>query len=554
MNRTCARVLWAPTVLLGCLGGDPSTPPGPSKSDTDTDTVVEDTDRVVVDTDLPPTAPTPYFPHLRRLSQAEYAASIRDLFPGVSLPDLSLPADASPLGYDNDGPSLAASRALVQRYQTVAEAVSLAVSRDPSSVLDCSLESDGEPCIAATIEALGERALRRPLTDEDRAIAHAVFDEEPGLSDRSLGLRLLIEQLLQSPGFLYRLEVPAGAADADGWAPIDAWALASRLSYFLWSTMPDDTLRAAARDGSLLTQVGYDAQVERLLASPKLDTGVFHFWSQWAEFGRMNQDNKPAEFNWSAAFEATLSQQASAFVADVYATNGSLESLFTGTTVEVQTSNAYLYGLTPPPPNTTESVTLDPSQRSGLLTLAPFLVGHAHGVVPSPVLRGVFVLRKLYCLPLGNPPAVGAATVTPEPQLGLSNRASIEALTSPPLCQGCHASINAAGFLFEHYDGLGRWVDTDGGAPIDSTGQVNGQAFDGAVAFFRAASTDPAVASCLVHHWLTYAWGGDAGQTSATAPAVEAAWSAKPGLVDLLRAIVSQPRFRQVPVDQGGAP
>lgn len=535
------------------------TAPGPSTTDdTDASPETPDTDGGDSPTDTPDTDPTlpatsAYFPYVHRLSHTEYAQSVADLFPGVALPVPTFVDDPAPFGFDNDAPSLRASRGEIQRHQKVAEQVSYAVVQRADALFSCSLRRD-PGCIDAVVEDLGGRAFRRPLTADERAMLRSLFDEEPGLSDPDAGLRLLVELLLQSPPFLYRIERPAAPADADGWAPIDAWALASRLSTFLWSTLPDDALRAAADDGSLLTDEGFAEQVDRMIASPRIQAGAFHFWSQWAELERMRGQAKPVTSGWSPQVIDALREQASRFVAQTYADDGTLDDLLTGTRVEVDAHIAAYYGVPAPPVGTWTGVDLDPDQRSGLLTLSAFLAGHAHTDNASPVLRGVFVLRKLYCSSIGSPPAVGAAMVTPAPVPGHTNREMYTALTAAPLCTSCHARINPAGFLFEHYDALGAWQDQDVGRAVDASGGVDGAPYADAVDFLHQASTDDAVAKCLVRQWLKYAWGGEAADRASMETDVHAAWRTDARLSTLLREVVMHPRFRAVPVDQDGAP
>jgi hypothetical protein len=510
------------------------------------------------DTDEPDPGPGPGddlpFPLVHRLSHSEYRRTIVDLFPTRSLSIPDLPEDPAPYGYDNDGSTLQISRGLYTRYATIAQQVAYEVWMSGDPLVGCDLRND-LTCPDRLIDELGARVYRRPVTADEHALLRGVFDVEPGLSDPVLGSRLLIELLLQSPPFLYRIERAAGPADADGWAPADAWTVANRLSYFLWSTMPDDALRAAAESGSLLTDDGFASQVDRLLADPRAGDGAATFWDQWAELARLNRETRSPEFGFSPNVIVSLREEAARYVQDVYGEDGTLRDLFSGTTVDIDASTARYYGLAPPDPALGWiSVDLPSNQRSGLLTLAGFLAAHAHAGNASPVLRGVFVLKRLYCDALGSPPAVGAAMVTPVPVPGSTNRETYEQLTSPPACAACHARINPAGFLFEHYDGTGQWQDLDAGRAIDSSGAAHAKTYADAVGLIRDLPDDASVQRCLVRNLLTYAWGGAHEARAEMEDDVLSVWTADPRLSTVLRAVVTHPRFRRVPLDPGATP
>ncbi len=484
----------------------------------------------------------------RRLSHFEYQNSLRDLFPGIELPTFELPADPSSGGFDNDGEALVPSTLLIERYDDIARQVAKLATEDLPALLGCD-PAQGEACAQQFVDSFGRRAFRRPLDERERDDLMVFYREAPGDADYRAGTELTIALILQSPQFLYRLEFPAenGEPPAPGeFAPIDGYELASRLSYFLWSSMPDETLLVAAADGALSTPTQIEDQARRMLDDDRAKDAFLHFHEQWFDLERVDRVSKLPEDNFDDALREASKEEARRFVEHViFDEQGSLGDLLTSNRTYVNDRLAEVYGLPAVDPDTWVEVELDPSQRAGFMTQVAFLAGHGHPLNPSPVLRGVYGLQEVLCWPLGAPPAVAEAMMIPEAPPGQTNREAYEALTGSDECQACHAVINPVGFAFEHYDTLGRWREQDQGNPIDASGHFQDATFDGAPEMMSQLAIRPDVHRCVSKKWLRFAYGG--GRVLET-PEILAQTEAEFAEVDysiteLMIRIVTNPRF-----------
>jgi hypothetical protein len=484
----------------------------------------------------------------RRLSHFEYRNTIRDLFPGIEIPTLVLPADPEVDGFDNNGEGLVPSTLLIERYDENARIIAKLVTEDLQALLGCD-PADGQACAEQWLAQFGRRAFRRPLTTAEQTEFMVFFHEPPGDSDLRAGVELTIQLILQSPQFIYRLELPGEGEDLPGpgeYAPLGSYEVATRLSYFLWSSMPDDELLDAAGNGNLSGATALEDQARRMLDDPRAKDSFLHFHEQWFELGRLDKASKLPEDNFDNALREAAKQESLQFVEHViFDENGTLQDLLTSNRTFVDDRLAAVYGVAPPGPGVWAEVELDPSQRAGFMTQVAFLAGHGHPLNPSPVLRGVYSLKDVLCWPLGAPPPVAEAMMLPEGSPDQTNRETYEALTAADECQFCHVVINPVGFAFEHYDTLGRWRDLDNGQPVDASGHFQDSSFVGAPELMNALAGRSDVHRCVSRKWLTYAYGGSRvlQDPDIHGDVVAAFAAADFSITELMVAIVTHPRF-----------
>jgi len=508
------------------------------------------------DTDGETAAPNTRF---YRLTHQQWTNTVRDLFERpVALPlSTTFRADARENGYmfENYGASLEVDQALWSDYRIAAfEVAELAVG-DPTllAVVMPPGTPEDEASARALIVAFGERAFRRPLTPEETEAYVALFLRAPTLytdvSGFVAGVRMVIEAMLQSPHFLYRIESSADVID--GAIPLSEYEVASRLSYFLWNSMPDRPLLQAASAGALKGDLV--AHASRMLADPRARATVEAFHGVLFQAGEFASIDRSATVfpNAPADLGALATEEFYRFVGEIiYAEGGGVYELLTSSKSFVNAETAAIYGVPGTFGDVLERVELPAGQRRGILTQIGFLASNASSVNPDPIHRGKFVAERLACLHMPAPPN----NIPPLPVVeGQTNRQAIEELTEQPesTCIGCHGPlINPFGFPFEHYDAVAAFRMTDNGFPVDASSTVllDGGTIDVANPFelIDALATSPSVHECYARHWVEYAAGRPS--TDADEPLIEhlGAASMAEGLSvqELLLRLVTSPTFQ----------
>lgn len=365
------------------------------------------------------------------------------------------------------------------------------------------------------VNDFGSRAYRRPLTSDEQQSWFQVFSRGPDLvgsgDDFLDGVQLVVTAMLQTPSFLYRIE-SSTAVDADGRVPLDDYEMASKLSYALWGTMPDDDLFALASHGGLGTAAGVRAQAKAMLTDDRARDGVADFHSELLHLDNaLNVSKDTDDFPmFVEGMPDWMREETERFVDDlVWEERGGLTELLSADYTIANGPIAALYGVAGPPDEQTWArVALDPTQRAGLLTQTLFLASHASSTTPSPIHRGVFVNRELLCVDLPDPPPEVAPLPTPVP--GQTNREVVDAHTGVGTCgETCHAVfINPPGFALEHYDAIGQYRSTDNGKPVDAAAEYvfsNGPMpwIDG-VDFAHLLAQHGDTHACYTRHWLEF--------------------------------------------------
>lgn len=566
---------------------------------------------------------------VRRLTPTEYNQTVRDLYgfataddwpeideedeAGIAIWPQTLPPDIAIHGFEGMVDGQVASPYHAERVQAVA----LHFARfapDADHFWDCA-DHDSAACITKSIHKLAARAWRRPLSDDERDRLQARVDELLADNEPRAAIQLTVAGILSAPQFVYHIEraVPSTPAlDDRGREQLADWTMASRLSYFLWDSMPDPALYTAAAEGRLSSREEINAEARRMLKSWRAREAVVHFHRQWLDLESVHQSRidldtyapryaeeiaeiaedeglQEREEAWSGALvglRAGMIREAELFVErTIFDGEGTLAALLTDHHGYVTSTEGYLgtqttadiYGVDSGDIHNSHSysdsfddgnlgfeLTIRPatypkSQRAGILTQAAVLTSTSHPVHPAPVLRGTLVLEQLTCRHMGQPPEGAEGAAPPDTiDAEATNRVRLEAVTSNTPCNSCHDQINPVGFAFEHYDSMGGWRDQDNGQPVDSSGtlQLPGEPlirFDDAVGLAHGLAKSRTVHDCYALHWTRYALGRDlaAEETPALTQIQDSFWNSGGRIDALLVAIVGSDLFRTRSATEG---
>ncbi len=462
---------------------------------------------------------------VRRLTNREFDNTIRDLLGDDSRRGESFAPDAQSLGFDNMAQTQSVSPLLAEQYESAVREIATTASGDVQSLLGCDPDSDAT-CVRKFVTTFGKRAFRRPLeaTEIDRRVSF--YDQMKASYGTSDGVRLLLEAFLLSPSFLYRLELDGAVAGADV-VKLSAYEVATRLSYFLWGSMPDDELFAAADAGQLETPGDVAEQARRMLQDPRARDAVASFTSQWLSLARLDSTEKdPALFpGFTAGIRPLLREQTLRFFDYVlFEGDARWETLLTSKIGFLNQELGAFYGVSQPPSGEAlQKVELD-EHASGFLTHAGLLSILAHENQTSLVERGKFVREMLLCDDLPSPPP-DLVVVPPDPDPNATTRERFAEHVKDPSCALCHDRMDPIGFTFEHFGADGRWREKENGLPIDASGELTGTDADGKLDGVRSLAERLAqseqVQKCVVMTWFRYAHGR--GQEEADACSIESA-------------------------------
>jgi hypothetical protein len=396
-----------------------------------------------------------------RLSNAEYANTVHDLL-GIDV-TTPLDPDGAAAGF-NAGIQAGDATVLAYHSAAIEAATQNAALLKLVPCTQAQITATPADCAAKFIDAIGPKAFRRPLDSDTRTGLTALFGTVSAQFGFNGGLQALVEEILQSPYFLYHLELEE-QAKGPGKVAVTGYSMASRLSYLIWASMPDDELFSKASAGELSSADQIDGEATRMLADPKAKAGLRNFYEQWLKVRAM-----PLSKGGTFATKFDGPSILASFDAQVDAAlwgKDSLNTLLTGTQAFVNQTTAPLFGITGITGSALQAVNVDPTQRAGILMHPAIMSTFATDTGSHPIKRGVFVWDQIVCQTLSDPPP--NIPTFPGVPPNSSVRQAYEAFTSPNLCQGCHARINPVGFLFENYDTIGtyRTID-DNGQPVNS--------------------------------------------------------------------------------------
>jgi hypothetical protein len=492
---------------------------------------------------------------MRRLTNREYNNTVRDLLGDASQPANQFPSDRDKGFEFRRAGDLAAQDATLLRTAAETLAANAKAKVAPNMLLPCDPATAGEDaCAQQFIAKFGLRAFRRPVTAAEATRLTSLYASARTTLALNFAdaIGVVIEGILQSPQFLYHWEAPPPDPSIHEGAVVrlSPYQIASRLSYFVWGSMPDDALLASAAAGKLDTAVGLQTEARRLLTDAKAKTTVSSFFTDWLELDGLPDRTKSAAAypEYTAAVQAAMLDETRTFVESVsFGGDGRLATLLGAPYSYINQTLGALYGAQGTGAMMLKT-DLPAAQRAGFLTQGAFLAltGNADG--SNPVRRGKAVYTKLLCHTLPPPPANVPA---PKPaSAGGTTRQRFVEHDQNACARGCHSAMDPIGFAFEGYDGIGKYRTMDNGQAVDATGTITldgvSHAFDGAVALVGLLAASPEVRACFAAEWSRYALLRDA--TTADAASLQAAAAAFAGdaasIQDLMVVVATMRSFR----------
>ncbi len=507
-------------------------------------------------------------PTLHRLTQVQLHNSWLDLLGEPLALPANLPADDQAYGFT----SIAAAQKTIspleaEEYETATYEVLDQVWADPlrrEALVGCAATDTSEPCVSEFVERFASQAWRRPLAAGELDALLSLSDTiGASLADSNEGLKFGLAAVLQSPHFLFRVELGEPVPETPTLLRFTSFEMASRLSYLLLDAPPDSELRQAAELGELDDVTAVEAHARRLLADPRARPALTRFFRDFMNLSKLDTlDKDPEKF---PQISATLGpamriEIEKMFEHVVFDDAGDFRRLFTSDQTFVNAELAALYAIEGVEGDTFSQVTLEPgSKRAGVLTSLGYLSLNAHKTQTSPTHRGRFVRINLLCEDVPPPPP-GVSTTLPEPEPGappITLREKLSVHVEDPSCAACHQAMDPIGFAFEHFDALGLYRDVDeNGLSIDAATEVDGQAVNGGIEMGELIAELPEVGACIARRF--YEHGGAHLATSKEGESVDALVerfvASDYDFQALVVALVTNDGYRYASPEQGGEP
>jgi hypothetical protein len=475
---------------------------------------------------------------LTRLNRAEYDNTARDLLGDTTHFALNtLPTDYGDNGFDNNAEALTIDPTLAQTYQQVAEtlAENAMAANSPGRALILTCTTTDTACITQIATNFAARAWRRPATATEVTNLVALYTATMTAGFTSdQGIQMMVEGALTSPNFLFRPEIDT-TLDSQSQHPVGPYELASRLSYFLWSSMPDAALEAAAASGQLATREEVQQQVARMWSDSKASAFSTRFPGMWLDTQNITISKAPDPTifpAFTADLQAAMQQETAAYMNEFITGDENFFDFIDAKFTYVNQTLATFYGISGTFGTQMTRVDLTGNtERGGILTQGSFLTVTAAPDRTSPVLRGAWVLERILATPPPPPPPNVPPITAVVPSDMETFRQKMEQHATNPQCSGCHALMDPIGFGLENYDGIGTWRTIDNGLPVDSSGTLapavsntpNGQAFSGAIQLESLLRANTDVPGAVVQYVLSYALGRSVGESSDQWPADQCA-------------------------------
>lgn len=455
---------------------------------------------------------------LRRLTHSQYNYVVADLLGDTTHPAAQFPPEDFVNGFRNQYQAQSIPPLLAEAYGAAAEKLARNAFRNGR------LSLSKEPKSATFIRQFGKRAFRRPLTNAEVARYESLMSRGVDPAD---GARMVVEAILQSPHFLF-------------WNERDP---ASQLSFFLWNSMPDDALLAAASRGELQSPDGYEKAAKRMLSDPKARRSVDEFIFEWLRLDRVLttvRDRRTYPM-FTLELARSMTEETRRLASELVWNRGNFMQFFSADYSFLSADMATLYNL-PPPPEDFIRVSLPPeTERAGVLGQASFLTLTSKPIETSPTARGLFIREQFLCQPVPQPPPGVNSTLPPVSEdKPVTNRERLAMHTTNASCAGCHKLIDPIGFGFEKFDAVGGRRQKlkvtflpgrkETGAPrsveldLDPTGQVAGlpkSSFSSPRELGRILEASPVCQECVVKQLFRYAHGRM--ETNDDRPAIKAA-------------------------------
>ncbi|MES2471257.1 MAG: DUF1592 domain-containing protein [Pseudomonadota bacterium] len=493
---------------------------------------------------------------LRRLTENEYRNSIADILgkqiqiqgtfePGIRIGGLTAASTAvlsiTPAGFES--------------YSKMADSVATqAVSEaHRKRLISCQPKSDKAPddaCASQVLSHYGLQLFRRPLTAEElRSRVSLARTMAKSSGDFYAGLRYGMATLLQSPEFLFRKEIAVPAADKSGYV-LDTYSRATRLSYLLWDTTPDAELLKSAESGDLNTPAGLEKQVDRLMASPRLEEGMRAFFTDMLMLETFANVSKDSSFypKWAGPMAAAAQEETLRSTLDLaLRQNGDMRELMVTRKTQINRALASIYGVPFSFNGEWAPHEFGPeSGRSGLLTQISMLAMFSHPGRSSPTKRGVAMNEILLCEPTPTPPNnVDFSEVNDTAGPRKTVRERLMAHAADKTCSSCHNAVDPIGLSLEGFDTIGGRRDRENGEMIDVSATLAGKSFHGAEGLGKFLYSSPKFPSCVARKLYSYANGlnSEEVETAAFKGGLDAFQKSGYRLRALVKGLVTDPKF-----------
>lgn len=580
-TKTCFWLLWG--CMLGSACGVPAPPPvdlgaadagratAPDPDGDPVSVIDPEPDAGLSNPPAPPPSPpeppafVPASARLRRLLGYQYRNAIADLLGPDAAAVVQPPADGWLNGFASIGnASLALAPADLELYEANAfAAAAVAIQSDaPLPFRLCTpIAYDDLACAQQIVALWGKRLYRRTLTsDEVARWSQIVLDGAEIYGDFDVGLEFALAGMLQSPHFLYMVEVGVPVTNQPGRQRLTGYEIATRLSFFLLGTTPPVELLDAAAQGALDTPEGIRMYAAELLLDPRARQALHAYFEETWGLLKLAGLHRP-DVGYSPSLAASMRQETLRFIDDiVWDQNGDARALFSADFTFVNDELAAFYQL--PPTGTGAElvrVMLEPSsERAGLLTQGSFLARFAHPDRSSPTLRGKYIRENILCVAVPAPPN-DVDTNLPESSaddIPRTTRDRLAAHVENEGCAGCHSLMDPLGFPLERFDQAGRFRETEHGLPIRTDSDVDGVEVQNAIELAHVIAEDPSATDCLVRNLFRHAVGHveEVGETASLLMVQNAFEDSGYRLQDALVEIVSADAFRFVTQPEGVSP
>jgi len=478
----------------GACASDPSDEPRPTK---------------------PAAVTVPAQPALRRILTRHYRRSIGVLLGDAAEAVASPPSDTQLNGFTTIAAAqLSFNDALASAYEASARKVARAAMLDTKRIdalVDCTPTQVADAtCLGTFVERFGRLAWRRPLTAEERA-DYVDLGKKGALGANGFysGVELVMAAMLESPQFLYVVEVGKPHPTRTDVRELTGYEIATRLSFLLLGRTPDAALLDAAAAGELDDEAGVRAWAEKLVASQESAPALRDFFDELLVLGELPSLAKDPTLypEFSPELAESMREETLRIVEDVVGRDAPITEILTSSHTYLDARLANLYGVAPPTAAWEETTLPETQRRAGVLTSAAVMARQAHTTSTSATYRGLFVMERFLCTTMPPPPP-GVITTLPESSKAPTLRDRLAIHQADPVCKACHYTADNVGLTFERFDAIGRFRETENGSPIDTSGAVDllGKWQD-ARELANVLAASEAVTSCMLRQLYRYAAG-----------------------------------------------
>jgi hypothetical protein len=454
---------------------------------------------------------------MHKLTATEFANSVHDLL-GDAAPLSAIEVDTTTGGFTSAAASVATiSPAGVAQYETASGMATDYVFSDPTraaAVLGCMPASNtDQTCAKQAITTLGRRAFRRPLTDAEVTRYVTLATTIAGTTGNTMltGLRHAVWAILQSPSFLYRVELGAPSAADGGRDKFSDFEMASRLAGALWGSLPDDPLLDAAAQGKLSTADDVKAQAQRMLADNRMHRAFTAFVADLYDKTDLDQATKDQTLypTFTSTLRDAMQHEIEQRIDDmVFTDKGDYLSLLESKTTFVNNELAAYYGLPTAATDSWRKVTLpDDPPRVGLLGAGAILAAQGLPARTSPTSRGKFIDTAILCRTIPPPPNMVPPLPDQSDEPNTTVRQRLTMHRTMASCAACHALMDPIGFGMETFGTDAKYRTTDNNLPIDASGTLDGMDFNGLTQLASVLRKEASAGPCLVSMVYTYLQG-----------------------------------------------